>query len=226
MSDSNKRHRLSWWGTAKVKFSRLHKREKYASLFVGFFVVLYLGWVFVISPTKLNAQRKEALATVKQQELKQVEQQISMLKQALNVDYTKKLRDEISTTKQSLKQINEKISQFSQSFTAAKQVPVVLKDLLLSTPNVQVVAFEVMPAKAIDVEKLGEHDAQTLFFEHQMLVTLEGSYFDLQQYLASLQHRQKKLLIRAFNYQVTQYPNAKLTLQIATVGANETFIIL
>ncbi|MGY8878247.1 MAG: agglutinin biogenesis protein MshJ, partial [Pseudoalteromonas sp.] len=87
-------------------------------------------------------------------------------------------------------------------------------------------SFNVKPARAIDVEKLGEHDTQTLFFEHQMVVTLQGSYFNLQKYLAALKNNQNKLLIQEFSYQVLEYPQAELVLHIATVSANEKFIAL
>ncbi|MGK0207745.1 MAG: MSHA biogenesis protein MshJ, partial [Gammaproteobacteria bacterium] len=52
------------------------------------------------------------------------------------------------------------------------------------------------------------------------------SYFSLQKYLAALKNNQDKLLIQEFSYQVLEYPQAELTLQIATVSANEKFIAL
>jgi len=160
------------------------------------------------------------------QEWQQINAQLSMLNQALNHDYTKVFREQIAKTRNEIDEINNQLNSFSQGFVAAKNVPAVLKDLLIDSSDVSVSSFNVKPARAIDVEKLGEHDTQTLFFEHQMVVTLKGSYFNLQKYLSALKSSQDKLLIQEFSYQVQTYPQAELTLQIATVSANEKFIAL
>ncbi|BED87880.1 MULTISPECIES: agglutinin biogenesis protein MshJ [unclassified Pseudoalteromonas] len=210
----------------QAQFAALQQREKYSVLFVGLFLIVYLGLWFVVFPQQdaVNSLRVEQNALW--QKLNQNEAQLSMLTQALEHDYTKVLRNQVGQTQRELEDINNKLSKFSQGFISANKVPAVLKDLLVNTPDVQVVGFSVNPAKAIDVEKLGEHDTQTLFFEHQMIVTLQGRYFSLQQYLEGLKASQQKLLIQQFNYQVQTYPNAELTLQIATVSANEKFIAL
>ncbi|WP_286741703.1 agglutinin biogenesis protein MshJ [Pseudoalteromonas sp. UBA2102] len=210
----------------QAQFAALQQREKYSVLFVGLFLIVYLGLWFVVFPQQdaVNSLRVEQ--NTLWQKLNQNEAQLSMLTQALKHDYTKVLRNQVGQTQRELEDINNKLSTFSQGFISANKVPAVLKDLLVNTPDVQVVGFRVNPAKAIDVEKLGEHDTQTLFFEHQMVVTLQGRYFSLQQYLEGLKASQQKLLIQQFNYQVQTYPNAELTLQIATVSANEKFIAL
>lgn len=210
----------------QARFAAMQQREKFSVLFVGLFLIVYLGLWFVVFPQQDTVNRIRVEQNALWQELNQNDAQLSMLTQALEHDYTKVLRNQVGQTQRELIDINNKLSSFSQGFIAAKKVPAVLKDLLVNTPEVQVLSFKVNPAKAIDVEKLGEHDTQTLFYEHQMVVTLQGRYFSLQQYLAGLKTSQQKLLIQQFNYQVQEYPNAELTLQIATVSANEKFIAL
>jgi len=214
------------WIKYKAQFGALQKREKYLTLFLGLFVLIYLSLWFFVFPQQEQVANIRAKQKTITQELQQTNTQLAMLNQAISYDYTKVLRTDITQTKQQLSTINTKLNQFSQGFIAAKKVPALLKDLLINTYDVQVVSFKVKPAKAIDVEALGENDARTLFFEHHMEVTLQGSYFSLQRYLSALKNNQNKLLIQGFNYQVQAYPLAKLTLQIATVSANEKFIAL
>ena len=221
----NKKSRPTWV-KYQAQFAALQKREKYSTLFVGLFIVIYLGLWFVIFPQQDAVIKVNVKQNSIYQELQQTNTQLSMLNQALNYDYTRVLRGQIEQTKEELGVVNNQLNSFSQGFIAAKKVPAVLKDLLIDNSDVQVVSFKVKPAKGIDVDKLGEHDAQTLFFEHQMVVTLQGSYFSLQQYLAALKSNQSKLLIQEFSYQVQVHPQAELTLQIATVSANEKFIAL
>lgn len=210
----------------QTRFATLQQREKYSVLFVGLFLIVYLGLWFVVFPQQDAVNNLRIKQNELWQKINQNEAQLSMLTQALEHDYTKVLRNQVGQTQRELEEINNKLSMFSQGFISANKVPAVLRDLFVNTPDVRVVSFRVNPAKAIDVEKLGEHDTQTLFFEHQMVVTLQGRYFSLQGYLEALKASQQKLLIQQFNYQVKTYPNAELTLQIATVSANEKFIAL
>ncbi|MDN3475622.1 agglutinin biogenesis protein MshJ [Pseudoalteromonas sp. APC 3355] len=226
ISPNNKSKGSPLWVKYKTQFASLQKREKYSTLFVGLFIVIYLGLWFVIFPQQDEVANIRSKHNITLQELQQINTQLSMLNQALNYDYTKVLRGQIAQTRDELAEINNQLNSFSQGFVAAKNVPAVLKDLLVDSSDVKVSSFNVKPARAIDVEKLGEHDTQTLFFEHQMVVTLQGSYFDLQKYLAALKNNQNKLLIQEFSYQVLEYPQAELVLHIATVSANEKFIAL
>ena len=225
-SQSKKNKGWPMWAKYQAQFASLQKREKYSTVFVGLFMVIYLGLWFVIFPQQDEVAHIRSEQNAALQELQQINGQLSMLNQALNYDYTKVLRSQIAQTRDELAEINNQLNSFSQGFVAAKNVPAVLKDLLVDSSDVKVSSFNVKPAQAIDVEKLGEHDTQTLFFEHQMVFTLEGSYFSLQKYLAALKNNQEKLLIQEFSYQVLTYPEAELTLQIATVSANEKFIAL
>jgi len=226
ISPNNKSKGSPLWVKYKTQFASLQKREKYSTLFVGLFIVIYLGLWFVIFPQQDEVANIRSKHNITLQELQQINTQLSMLNQALNYDYTKVLRGQIAQTREELAEINDQLSSFSQGFVAAKNVPAVLKDLLVDSSDVKVSSFNVKPARAIDVEKLGEHDTQTLFFEHQMVVTLQGSYFNLQKYLAALKNNQNKLLIQEFSYRVLEYPQAELVLHIATVSANEKFIAL
>ncbi|MGB1290654.1 MAG: agglutinin biogenesis protein MshJ [Pseudoalteromonas sp.] len=226
MSEQNEKKGWPLFVKYQTRFAALQQREKYSVLFVGLFLIVYLGLWFVVFPQQDAVNNLRIKQNELQQKINQNEAQLSTFTQALEHDYTKVLRNQVAQTQRELEEIDNKLSLFSQGFISANKVPAVLRDLFVNTPDVRVVSFRVNPAKAIGVEKLGEHDTQTLFFEHQMVVTLQGRYFSLQGYLEGLKASQQKLLIQQFNYKVKTYPNAELTLQIATVSASEKFIAL
>ena len=228
MKTNSKKSLRSWplWVKYRTRFETLQLREKYAVLAVGLFLIIYLGcWFLVLPQQELAKVQHDSLKVVKH-ELQQSQVQLAMLEEALNTDYTKALRQQIINAEQALMDTDEKLSAFSQGFVAAERMPEMLKGLLKSHPNVKVLSFKVLPAKGVDVAKLGAQEAETLFFEHQMILTLQGEYFGLQNYLESLKKNQEKLLIQEFNYKVTAYPRAQLTIQLATVSANEKFLTL
>jgi len=218
----------SWpvWVKYQARFAVLQIREKLAILFAGLFIILYLGYLFIVEPVQIQANKQHKANTQAEQKIAQNKIQLAMLKQALSNDYTKELRLQIVQAKSELAITDEKLSQFSKGFVSAERVPSMLRQLLKESSEVKVVSFKVLEPKAVDVTKVGENEAKILFFEHQMVLTLQGQYFNLQQYLASLKQSKEKLLIQRFDYQVEDYPRAQLIIQIATVSANEKFIAL
>ena len=73
----------------QAQFAALQQREKYSVLFVGLFLIVYLGLWFVVFPQQdaVNSLRVEQ--NTLWQKLNQNEAQLSMLTQALEHDYTK-----------------------------------------------------------------------------------------------------------------------------------------
>lgn len=224
----NEKSSRSWplWVKYQARFTTLQTREKLAILFAGLFIILYLGYLFIVEPMQIQASKQHQANMQTWQKIAQNKTQLAMLEQALSNDYTKELRSEIVRAKNELIITDEKLSQFSKGFVSAERVPNMLQQLLKESSEVKVVSFKVLEPKGIVVTKVGENEAKTLFFEHQMVLILQGQYFNLQQYLASLKQNKEKLLIQRFDYQVEDYPQAQLIIQIATVSANEKFIAL
>ena len=94
------------WAKYRAQFASLQKREKYSTVFVGLFMVIYLGLWFVIFPQQDEVAHIRSEQNAALQELQQINAQLSMLNQALNYDYTKVLRSQIAQTRDELAEIN------------------------------------------------------------------------------------------------------------------------
>ena len=96
--------------------------------------------------------------------------------------------------------------------------------LLNEENNVRLVNFKVEPSQTI---RFGDEEPQSAsLYRHNMRLIIEGSYFDLRSYLARLQAAPEKVIVTDFAYNVDEYPSASLTLGLATVSNNATFISL
>ncbi|XQF93000.1 hypothetical protein ACOBV9_01890 [Pseudoalteromonas espejiana] len=99
----------------------MQQREKFSVLFVGLFLIVYLGLWFVVFPQQDTVNRIRVEQNALWQELNQNDAQLSMLTQALEHDYTKVLRNQVGQTQREPIDINNKLSSFSQGFIAAKK---------------------------------------------------------------------------------------------------------
>lgn len=91
----------SWpvWVKYQARFAVLQIREKLAILFAGLFIILYLGYLFIVEPVQIQANKQHKANTQAEHKIAQNKIQLAMLKQALSNDYTKELRLQIVQAK-------------------------------------------------------------------------------------------------------------------------------
>lgn len=215
---------MSQYQQLSDKFSALENREKQLILWVSFGLIVYLFFWFGISPALEDMSAADKTATRKESEYKALVIQRDAIQQALSVDYTQRMQQELDNARKALLSVDDALLSLNEGFVAADRMPELLMTLLNEENNVSLVNFNVEPTQTI---RFGEGETQsTSFYRHNMRLVIEGSYFDLRSYLARLQAAPEKVIVTDFAYNVDEYPSASLTLGLATVSNNATFISL
>lgn len=215
---------MSQYQQLSDKFSALENREKQLILWVSFGLIVYLFFWFGISPALEDMSAADKTATRKESEYKALVIQRDAIQQALSVDYTQRMQQELDSARKALLSVDDALLSLNEGFVAADRMPELLMTLLNEENNVSLVNFNVEPTQTI---RFGEGETQsTSFYRHNMRLVIEGSYFDLRSYLARLQAAPEKVIVTDFAYNVDEYPSASLTLGLATVSNNATFISL
>ena len=221
------------WLQWSEKFSVMPQREKLMIFLVGLFLLGYLCIWFVISPLQAGySNNQQRIENLKRQQENSITQ-LDMLKEALNRDYTQELVAQEETLKANIDEINKQLAEFSLSYISPDDMASVLQQLLRRHKEIKLSKFKINPVVPIYAkhpnEKVSESQAANLevaFYQHTMMLQLEGGYFSLLSYLKQIKQIDEKLFIQSFDYQVDKYPTGKLTLTIATVSANDKFIAL
>ncbi len=215
---------MSQYQQLSDKFSALEDREKQLILWVSFGLIVYLFFWFGISPALEDMSAADKTATRKESEYKALVIQRDAIQQALSVDYTQRMQQELDNARKALLSVDDALLSLNEGFVAADRMPELLMTLLNEENNVSLVNFNVEPTQTI---RFGEGETQsTSFYRHNMRLVIEGNYFDLRSYLARLQAAPEKVIVTDFAYNVDEYPSASLTLGLATVSNNATFISL
>lgn len=215
---------MSQYQQLSDKFSALENREKQLILWVSFGLIVYLFFWFGISPALEDMSAADKTATRKESEYKALVIQRDAIQQALSVDYTQRMQQELDSARKALLSVDDALLSLNEGFVAADRMPELLMTLLNEENNVSLVNFNVEPTQTL---RFGEGETQsTSFYRHNMRLVIEGSYFDLRSYLARLQAAPEKVIVTDFAYNVDEYPRASLTLGLATVSNNATFISL
>lgn len=206
------------------KFSALESREKQLILWVSFGLIVYLFFWFGISPALDGMSGADKTLARKESEYKALVIQRDAIQQALSVDYTQRMQRELDIARKALLDVDGALLSLNEGFVAADRMPELLMTLLSEENDVRLVNFNVEPTQII---RFGDGESQsTSFYRHNMRLIIEGSYFDLRNYLARLQAAPEKVIVTDFAYNVGEYPKASLALGLATVSNNATFISL
>lgn len=215
---------MSQYQQLSDKFSALQPREKQLVLWVSFGLIVYLFYWFGVAPalddmsaTSKNLDRKDI-------EYNGLVMQRDALNEALAVDYGKQAQAQLDSARKQLLEVDNKLASLNNSFVAADRMPALLMTLLDQQGDIRLMRFDVLPTTTL---RFGEDKSKSAtLFRHNMTLVIEGEYFNLKDYLARLQAAPEKVVITDFSYNVTEYPKAQLSLALATVSNNETFISL
>lgn len=212
------------WQTLSSRFSALQRREKKLIFYVSLGLIIYLFVWFALLPTMDNLTKIESAHANALRDLYALEVQQDALEQALAVDYQTQLQTKIDNTLAAISEVNTQLDAINEGFVGANSMPELLMTLLNEQPALTPLQFNVLGTDAI---RLGnDPEAAPMFYRHNMTLSVEGDYFSLRAYLDSLQQANQKVAVTSYDYQVDTYPTARLTLNLATVSSNETFISL
>ncbi len=190
-----------------------------------------MGLYFFQSKVKQEAALGERLSVAKL-ELTKLTAEEKILAQALTNDPTAEKRREIVRLEKQLAKLEADLRQVSVGLISADELPEVLYDVLRSSSRVKFIGMTTHPAKSLpfpsssqqNVEKKqdeSEEDDNVGVYQHSVTIEIEGTYFDVVDYLSRLEALSWRFYWELLDYQVSSYPNAKITLQVYTLSTEE-----
>lgn len=213
------------WQALSERTATLQMREKWL-VFSGVMVLMcYLTLFYVIMPLMDEIERANTaiLAQIKKTETTQ--QQIGLYQGALGKDPNKAVNESIEKTEASIVEVDKLLAQLTVNFISPHKMREVLTELLKSDSRIKVTEFTALPAEKVNIDGVPAN-ADITIYQHGIRLTVQGSYFDLQQYIKRIEDLPWQFNWKDFAYQVQDHPNAKLEIEITTISTNEQFIAI
>lgn len=221
----------SQYAQLQRKFSALSQREKWLMLIASVVGLALLGYFLLIEPQQLNNQRLRNQTQQLEEEIYSLDEQIVQLSMQQSQDPNSLLRQQIDTLDSQLQQMSRDFASHINSLVPAEQMTQVLKQMLAQTKGVHLVELASVapqPAQTPTQQSeqqptLSESQPQVLF-KQGVSLTLQGSYFDILQYLQKMESQPWQFYWQRFNYQVVEYPVARVEIRVYTLSTSESFI--
>lgn len=208
-------------------FEALSQREKLMILVAGLAVIILLGFVLFIEPMINNIAKNDIDSQRMQLELASLESSQLLLEEELRKDPNIALRSRLDTLAQDVESLDEYLASQTRDLVPADKMPELLERILRQSAKLKLVELKSIPPKQLlAAEKNSTKDSVSgsNLFQHGVQLRLEGSYFDIQQYLADVEDMPWRFYWKSFKYSVEAYPTAQVQIELYTLSTSQAFI--
>jgi MSHA biogenesis protein MshJ len=216
------------WRKLSDRIDALALRER-VMVFVMMAVILITPVnLFLLDP--LRAKQKNLLQerTARQQEIDALQSQLQGLASNVQVDPDAENRNRLRELKRKLDELEAPLETAQQSLVSPEKSAFLLGELLAQNPRLRLISLKTLPATTAlenqaDPAKQGGA-AVSLVYRHGMQMTVEGSYHDLQQYLAALEKLPWRMVWGEADLRVGEYPKIVLSLTLYTLSLEKVWL--
>ncbi|PSU21851.1 MSHA biogenesis protein MshJ [Photobacterium kishitanii] len=206
------------WIECQQRFSGLSSREQWLIAISGWVAIGFIGVFMVLEPQWLQLKSQMNNVQTTTNNAIAVRNNITVLQRQLAQDPNKDIEVKIAQLTQKNTQLVQQLQQKIGGLVTPTQMPNILEQVLRHSKELRLQSIVSLPAaQLISGEDQG-------YYIHPLRMTFEGKYFDVIRYLTQLEALPVNYYWRNLNYQVMQYPWAKIELELYTLGESKDFI--
>jgi len=207
-----------------TRFEAISSREK-SLLFYGVpLLIIVIAILQVLEPALIYQQKVADKIDNDRDRLAATEQSLKDVSAKLGVDLNLDLKTQIEASKA---RISDLTTSFDKEFDQLVQpnfMPILLEQMIDQARGIELVSFSSIPPEIIYQSELEE--AELAIYQHGIKLTFEGDFFATRAFLEETEGLGWKLYWNAFEYNVTEYPTAEVSIEIFTLSTKEEFIIV
>ncbi|MEH0389352.1 type II secretion system protein GspM [Vibrio mimicus] len=213
---------MSHWETMTSKFSALSPREKVLIALCGTVLVVMVLLIGLIEPALKQSQARQVQIQTLTSSNQQLQGEIMVLQAKLAKNPDQEQDVELGQLTLQSQEISQQLAEKMTSMVAPSEMPNLLERVLTQSQKLKLVALESLPAEPI--VRSTESEVKSEYYLHPVRMEFTGSYFAIRDYLQALEALPVKYYWRSFQYKVENYPQARVILEVYTLGSREEFI--
>ncbi len=218
----NKQDINKHWEKLSSQIEAMTIRERVIVLCASVIGIVFIWVQFVYTP--LQERHKKAsrsVSSLAQQEVDFSARQAE-LTQRLTEDPNRELRTQRDGLEKQLVVMKNQIERQLSGLIPPEKMADVLRSMLNQQEKLTLVNVKNLPVEPFN-KPLNESDEGSGLFSHGMELVLEGEYFDVLEYIQRLESL-KGFNWLMMNYEVLDYPKARVTVKINTLSLEEDWI--
>ncbi len=223
------------WEKLARRFDALKPRERVMVFAAGVAIIAGLGFVLAMEGALAKHKILAANAERHRIDLAQLNKQNTESTRLLNQDPDVEGRKHIDDLRRQLGGYDTELRGVQQGLVPPNRMVKVLEDMLSRDANVRLVKLRTLPVAAL-VEPAGvaaENAAakssaptKNLVYKHGIELTVEGSYLELLDYQARLEHLPWRMFFARTSVNSVDYPRVFMTVTLYTLSLEEAWLVV
>lgn len=211
------------WDKLSTRVEALTVRERVIVLSTVAVGVLFIWGQFFFFP--LQDRYKNASNSIRSMDQQQVEfaNQIAVLDLQLADDPNRELLAQRQGLELQLEKMKAQIEGQLSGLIAPEKMADVLRSVLIDQRSLKLISLKNLPVEPFNMVEEGVESQGTALFSHSMELVVDGRYFDVLEYIKRLEQL-KGFNWQMLDYDVIDYPNARVTIRIRTLSLEEDWI--
>ena len=214
----------------RKKVVEMSVREKWMLLVTGFVLIVGILDFFFIQPMRDQRELfEQQINTIRSQQSDFAQQQDELAIQ-IESDPAMVMQRQIKGLDKSITSSEARLQEFTKSLVSPVEMTDMLRELVNQNRGLKLIELENMAVSPLISEdgaaatETTPDDTDFGLFRHQVRLIFEGNYTDTLEYLRKLEEIDNKFYWQRFDYQVLDYPKARVTLNIYTLSTQQWWI--
>ncbi|TSA15958.1 MAG: hypothetical protein D4R74_05440 [Betaproteobacteria bacterium] len=196
-------------------------------------VVMTLLQFFLLNPVLSRRNQLSAQIAQQQDETKAIQTQIQSMIRPNAPDPDVLNREKLANLREQMAQLERQFEQQQQQFVPPEKMAALLERMTVKNRKLQLISMRNLPGTVLSSgsgAQTGGAGAQSRatgtreIFRHTVELSVRGSYFELLEYIAALEHMPQRVFWDGFELNVAQYPQSVLKLTVYTLSQNKSWL--
>lgn len=210
------------WKELNQAFNQRSLREKWLIGGCAVVVIVMSLQIALIDPFLAQHQGQSRKLSSLQSTNKTMQATVQQLQLELSKNPDAEIDIELEQLQLQNQQLAKQLDEVMTTLISPSQMAQILQDVLEKSNYLKLLSLSSLPAEPINQQDELSSDSQ--YFVHPVRIELTGSYFAIRDYLQALENLPVNYYWRQFQYQVEKYPQARLVLEVYTLGSRKEFI--
>jgi MSHA biogenesis protein MshJ len=221
------------WNQLCLRYAALSRRER---LFVALALVLgplLIGNALFVDPQWSRSKAMQNGIATDSASLTAMQTQAASLQQELSIDPDAGKKAELAALVAQRGELDAQLRQQGSTLVRPEDMNGLLESLLARQSGLRLISLKTQAPQSVlrDKEAVKETEGKPVersfdLYRHGVEIRLEGSYGQLQAYLAQLEKLPQRLLWGQLSYRVIDYPRSEMTLTVYTLSPDKTWLTL
>jgi MSHA biogenesis protein MshJ len=194
-------------------------------------VLVTLLQVFLLNPVLTRRNLLSTQIAQQEDETKAIQAEIQALVRPKVPDQDALNREKINKLRGQMAQLDREFQEQQKQFVPPEKMAAMLQNMVAKNPKLQLLSLRNLPSAALSAraksgaapgraKAAGTHEV----FRHTVEISVEGSYFDLLDYVSALEHMPQRVFWEGLELNVAQYPQSVLKLTVYTLSPGKSWL--